>query len=355
MYFSNSSLIGEPPQWFEQKKSVIGKFTYKFNYHPSSDFVYPYFDSSVLDTVLAPPPVTLEYKKTMRKQGFNGGKGLAPIAWIVSDCHAPNGREYYVHQLQKYIDIDIYGHCSNRNREWPTHANGTDLTDLEITSAYRFYLALENNNCDFYATEKLKRTYEAATIPIVDGPNDYGQFAATHNALIQADQHSPKQMAALVKELDENDEKYLGRLQYKYPKNSTYKPTVNDLSPIFVRQWTNRNQKADFLSWPPVYNESMCRACKLTHDVSEGIVKLDPTKRLAPDTNCLKRKHIHFTWMVEYHWRLVLLFLTLIAMASLVLYRKRRTWVPRVRAEFRRWHSGKTYTALQNCPDEMVL
>ncbi|KAG0042821.1 Alpha-(1,3)-fucosyltransferase 11 [Gryganskiella cystojenkinii] len=337
----------EPPQWFERKKSVIGKFTYKFNYHPSSDFVYPYFDSSVLDTVLAPPPVTLEHKKAMQKQGFNGGKGLAPIAWIVSNCHAPSGREYYVHQLQKYTDVDIYGGCSNRNREWPKDAHGNDLTDLEITSAYRFYLAFENNNCDFYVTEKLKRTYEAATIPIVDGPNDYGPFAATHNALIQADQYSPKQLAAIVKELGENDEKYLERLRYKYPKDSTHKPTVDDLSPIFVRQWTNRNQSADFLSWPPVYDESMCRACKLAHDVSEGIVKLDPTKRLAPDANCLQKKHFHFTWRVEYHWRLMLLVLTLIAMVSLVLYRNRRTWVPRVKAELlRRWHSGKSYSPL---------
>ncbi|KAG0308292.1 hypothetical protein BGZ97_000100 [Linnemannia gamsii] len=345
----------EPPLWFERKKSVISKFTYKFNYHPSSDFIYPYFDSSVLDTVLAPPPNTLEYKKTMRKQGFNGGKGLAPIAWIVSNCHAANGREYFVRQLQKYIDIDIYGHCSNRNRDWPKHTDGSELSDLELTSAYRFYLAFENNNCDFYVTEKLKRTYEAATIPIVDGPNDYGLFAATQNALIQADQYSPKQLAALVKELDENDEKYLERLWYKYPKDPTQKPTLNDLSPIFVRQWTDRSRKADFLSWPPIYDESMCRVCKLAHDVSEGIVKLDPTKRLAPDANCLLRKHHHFTWMVEFHWRLVLLFLTLIATASLLLYRKRRIWAPRIRAELRRrWYNGKAYSALQNRPHEMA-
>ncbi|KAG0195632.1 Alpha-(1,3)-fucosyltransferase 11 [Mortierella sp. GBA30] len=337
----------EPPMWFERKKSVISKFTYKFNYHPSSDFVYPYFDSNIFDTVLALPPVTLEYKKTMRKQGFNGGKGLAPIAWIVSNCHASSGREYYVRQLQKYVDIDIYGHCSYRNREWPTHADSSLLTDLEISSSYRFYLAFENSNCDFYVTEKLKRTYEAATIPIVDGPNDYGPFAATHNALIRADEYSPKQLAALVKELDENDEKYLERLRYKYPKDSTHKPTVNDLSPMFVSRWTQRNQSADFLSYPPVYDESMCRACMLAHDVSEGIVKLDPTKRLAPDVNCLQKKHFHFTWMVEYHWRLVLLILAIIATASLMLYRNRRTWAPRVKAKLlRRWYSSKIYIAL---------
>ncbi|OAQ22317.1 glycosyltransferase family 10 protein [Linnemannia elongata AG-77] len=223
---------------------------------------------SILDAVLAPLPVTLEYKKAMRKEELNGGKGLVPIVWIVSNYHASNGREYYVRQLQKYIDIDIM-----------------------------------NSTCDFYGAEKLKRTYEAATIPIIDEPNDCGLFAATHNALTHADQSSPKQMEALVKELGENDDTYQERLRYEYLKDPTYKPTLSDLSPIFVKQWTNGNQGTDFLAWPSVYDESMCRSCKLAQDVSKGIVKLDLIKRLVPNAKCLEKRHLHFTWMVEYHWR----------------------------------------------------
>ncbi|KAH7055259.1 hypothetical protein BKA57DRAFT_490005 [Linnemannia elongata] len=277
------------------------------NYHPSSDFVYPNYDSSVLDAVLAPLPVTLEYKKAMRKEGFNGGKGLVPIVWIVSNYHASNGREYYVRQLQKYIDIDIM-------QPQPR------LTDTR----QRLFLDRENSTCDFYGTEKLKRTYEAATIPIIDEPNDCGLFAATHNALIHADQSSPKQMESLVKELGENDETYQEQLRYEYLKDPTYKPTLSDLSPIFVKQWTNGTQGTDFLAWPSVYDESMCRSCKLAQDVSKGIVKLDPIKRFVPNAKCPEKRHLHFTWMVEYHWRLALLVSTLIAMTSLELYRRRR-------------------------------
>ncbi|KAG0071434.1 hypothetical protein BGZ89_010656 [Linnemannia elongata] len=203
----------------------------------------------VLDAVLAPLPVTLEYKKAMKKEGFNGGKGLVPIVWIVSNYHASNGREYYVRQLQKYIDIDIM-----------------------------------NSTCDFYGTEKLKRT--------------------------------PKQMEALVKELGENDETYQEQLRYEYFKDPTYKPTLSDLSPIFVKQWTNGNQ---------VYDESMCRSCKLAQDFSKGIVKPDPIKHRVPNAKCLEKRHLHFSWMVEYHWRLAPLVSTLIAMTSLELYRRRRT------------------------------
>ncbi|KAF9333529.1 hypothetical protein BGZ91_011222 [Linnemannia elongata] len=66
----------------------------------------------------------------------------------------------------------------------------------------------------------------------------------------------------------------------------------------------------------PVYDESMRRSCKLAQDVSKGIVKLDPIKRLVPNAKCLEKRHLHFTWMVEYHWRLALLVSTLIAMTS---------------------------------------
>ncbi|KAG0372768.1 hypothetical protein BGX24_012599 [Mortierella sp. AD032] len=338
----------ESPKWFEQKKTaVINKFSYRFNYIPTSDFVYPYFDSSIFDVVLAPPLVTLEYKAKMREQGFNGGKKLAPIAWIVSNCHSFNGREYYINQLQKYVDIDIYGQCGNRNREWPTDSNGNQLEPLEIASAYRFYLAFENSNCDFYVTEKLIRTYEAGAIPIVDGPNNYEPFAATSNALIQADRYSPRQLATLVKELDQDETKYAERIRYKYPADPTHKPTVNDLSPVFVRQWANRNQSADFMSWPPVYDESMCRACKLAHDVTEGLVKLDPAKRLAPDYSCVRNKHFHFTWMVELHWRLSLFVLALFGLITVLVYRKRRTWVPYVKKAIQqRWNRSKTYIPL---------
>lgn len=33
------------------------------------------------------------------------------IAWTVSNCEAPSGRNAYVDQLKKYIDVDVYGKC----------------------------------------------------------------------------------------------------------------------------------------------------------------------------------------------------------------------------------------------------
>lgn len=33
------------------------------------------------------------------------------VAWFVSHCQTPGGREDYVTELQKHIQVDIYGEC----------------------------------------------------------------------------------------------------------------------------------------------------------------------------------------------------------------------------------------------------
>ena len=32
-----------------------------------------------------------------------------PMAWFVSNCNAPSGRQKYVEQLKKYVSVDVYG------------------------------------------------------------------------------------------------------------------------------------------------------------------------------------------------------------------------------------------------------
>ena len=33
------------------------------------------------------------------------------VAWFVTNCHTPSQREIFVSELEKYIDVDIYGQC----------------------------------------------------------------------------------------------------------------------------------------------------------------------------------------------------------------------------------------------------
>ncbi len=68
---------------------------------------------SFIENILAKPMYTIQEKNQFRQE-------LAPIAWIVSSCTSENGRHFYVKQLLKYIDVDIYGHCM-KNKDWPSH------------------------------------------------------------------------------------------------------------------------------------------------------------------------------------------------------------------------------------------
>lgn len=81
---------------------------------------------SILEEVVKAPRVDLAEKNRMRKLSKEQG-GKAAVAWIVrkepgADCSVPSksGRENYVRELLKVMDVDIYGDCMV-NTPWPIH------------------------------------------------------------------------------------------------------------------------------------------------------------------------------------------------------------------------------------------
>jgi glycoprotein 3-alpha-L-fucosyltransferase len=75
------------------------------------------------------------------------------VAAIISNCDdILNGRLDFIKELQKYVEVDVYGKCGNfscpKSRE-----NTVCMTMIE--EQYKFYLSFENSNCEDYITEKL--------------------------------------------------------------------------------------------------------------------------------------------------------------------------------------------------------
>lgn len=67
------------------------------------------------------------------------------VAWLVNNCRATSNRQAYVKELQKYIDVDIYGACGPFNcarKAW-----GIQPCWKEIEAKYFFYLSFENSLC----------------------------------------------------------------------------------------------------------------------------------------------------------------------------------------------------------------
>ena len=117
-----------------------GMFDLTFTYRVDSHFWSPYAAYEEM-------PVTMP-----SHQNFSIGKDKL-VAWIVSNCQ-PQLRKSFVHELQKYIAVDVFGSCSGefgQSRACPRE------TCQGIIKQYKFYLSFENALCEDYITEKYWR------------------------------------------------------------------------------------------------------------------------------------------------------------------------------------------------------
>ena len=104
-------------------------------------------------TIVTPYEKFVPYKDarlpSLPDRNYAAGK-TKKVAWFVSNCGARNRRLEYAEELGKYIQVDIYGGCG------PFRCSRLDQDAcLDILRRdYKFYLAFENSNCDYYVTEK---------------------------------------------------------------------------------------------------------------------------------------------------------------------------------------------------------
>ncbi|KAI7902032.1 uncharacterized protein BX663DRAFT_511505 [Cokeromyces recurvatus] len=262
--------------------TIINQMQYSMTYRLDSDFPWGYFEKRSLLEVME---TTLNKTRKMK----------VPIAWIVSNCKASNYRHHYVRELNKWIDIDIYGHCMN-NIEFPENTS-----TIELISRYHFYLALENSNCKDYVTEKLSHAYMAGVIPIVDGPSNYGPFIPnTHSVIRLDDFKSPKELALYLNQVLSQKDLYDSYLDYRKPGgvSNEFKETLN------------------------IYEQGQCRLCQLAHD---RYMKLPysyyPGKKIYLDNTCERRKHFNFKQTDI--WKFYLPFFIFILLPVLLVVKKK--------------------------------
>lgn len=95
---------------------------------------------------------------------------------LITNCGAPSRRLEYINEMQKYIQVNIFGACGHQ--KCPTHFKNGKMGDCkEILSAeYKFYLAYENSVCKEYITEKFFHILRYNIIPVVLGLGPYDYF-----------------------------------------------------------------------------------------------------------------------------------------------------------------------------------
>ncbi|XP_068217721.1 alpha-(1,3)-fucosyltransferase C-like [Palaemon carinicauda] len=191
-----------------------GFFNRTLTYRRDSDVVFNHGfvvtkkESSILPRSWVIPPVT-EVKNHTRK--------LA-VAFI-SNCHALSNRLMYIHRVQEYAQVDVYGNCGSLkcgHSMYVEHRYNT-TTDPCLKDAgegYSFFFAFENNFCKDYLTEKVYNLLHYPIVPVVRGSANYYSLLPP-NSFIDANNYSPKELAERLLYLEAHPKEYEKYFEWK--------------------------------------------------------------------------------------------------------------------------------------------
>ena len=160
------------------------------------------------------------------------------VAWIVSHCETASGRELYVDELRRFIDVDVYGKCGTLRCPTPAHGSERHECHRMVANHYHFYLSFENSQCRDYVTEKLYLPLQYGLVPVVLGDSRklYEQVAPPGSFIHISDfAGGPQQLA-----------EYLHYLMTNRTAYSRY------------HDWRQRYRIVDQSSW--------CNLCRCLHE-----------------------------------------------------------------------------------------
>ncbi len=172
-------------------------FNFTSSYRLDSDFPFTYIPRSL---------EFLTYRQLGKFPIPTKEKKKGSVFWLAGNCDSTSGRENYVADLSRYIQIDSYGGC-NRNMNYNINEHSYEEV-LRLMSQYKFNLVLENSLCKDWITERYWRTLELGIVPIVRGPLNLQRFMPTNHSVIDALDMHPMELAQLIEEIDSNDTLY---------------------------------------------------------------------------------------------------------------------------------------------------
>ncbi|KAK7489399.1 hypothetical protein BaRGS_00019343, partial [Batillaria attramentaria] len=177
-----------------------GAFNWTMTYRTDSDIFYPYAFLAYREK-----SPNKDYKAIAKSKTRNA-------AWFVSNCFTQSKRSTYVKELQKHIDVDIYGKCGQHSCPRHDEARCSAL----LNSTYRFYLSFENSVCRDYVTEKFYKIFaNVNAIPVVRGGADYKKFFPPGTFIDAGDFKTPQSLAAHLKRLASDEDVFAAMLERK--------------------------------------------------------------------------------------------------------------------------------------------
>ncbi len=183
-------------------------------------------------------------------------------------------RKEFCQKLMEYKHVDCPGKVLNNMSD----AIGPRVGDfakakLEFQKGYKFTIAFENNCYNGYSTEKLSQAFLAHTIPIYWGNPDVSKDFNEKAFINCSDYKTFEDVIEKIKELDNNNEKYLEMLKQTCVSEK-FVFNKKELFEEFILNIAKKGNKPFNKNPNPVINKY-------------GYVEINPTK-----TNQSKNKHL---------------------------------------------------------------
>ncbi|XP_033744252.1 alpha-(1,3)-fucosyltransferase C-like [Pecten maximus] len=139
-------------------------------------------------------------------------------AWFVSNCKTHSRRQEYVHNLQQYTDVHIYGKCGNMTCPRSIHNDCLD----QLKDHYLFYLSFENSLCADYITEKVYRLMQDGldVIPVVRGTGDLYKLHLPPGSFISAHDYTIEGLAKTMKSVSKSKEEFMKHFVWRQHYNA---------------------------------------------------------------------------------------------------------------------------------------
>ncbi|XP_042888116.1 alpha-(1,3)-fucosyltransferase C-like [Penaeus japonicus] len=225
----------ESPPHTRRKARLMNFYNWTYTYHRNSDLLRPY--GALLPLTAKKLPIrapTLDESKTTLlkyKQDLKAGLSLEDdrekdwesflrrprlVVWMVSHCRTHSRRENYVKELQKHVEVTVFGKCG-RKRCKKSGLNRDCFTNV-LARNFSFYLSFENSICNDYMTEKVWNALLYGLVPVVYGGANYSAYLPP-NSYIDANNLQPRDLASLLKSIAATPREYaryhLWRLHWK--------------------------------------------------------------------------------------------------------------------------------------------
>ena len=197
-----------------QYKDFDGFFNWTMTYRMSSDIYVGTWLEEIQnptdDLPQWPKFEPVEVQEEFRRRTLEQLKNKKSVVWLVSNCYPTSERQYYVKELQKHLQIDIFGGCGKPHNFGNTREGAME----NMAKEYKFYMAFENAICKENETpEKFWLTMtQEAFVPIVLGGANYSRIAPP-GSYIEATHITPKELADQIKSM--TDEDIVKRLSWK--------------------------------------------------------------------------------------------------------------------------------------------